>query len=811
VLYELATGKVPFSVRTLTEALRAHTQEPPPPPRSLAPDLPSQVEEIILTSLAKAPEQRYSSASEMARALRVARQALPKPEQATLASTQAAGRASLVTMMAQATPPPTPADKAWPTPPSEIPEGGRILILGPDDRSTVVPLGARDSWTIGRREGNDVVLPETMASRQHAQISRRGEKFYVTDLNSTNGTYLGSTRLLPGVAEEWRPGQPLRIGDHWLRVELVAAAAPPPGPMQSVGRAPTPPLRGEALQMALEPAQLAVEAGSATQLSVRILSRQQQVDHIGVTVEGLPATWVRQPEGDLRLAPGDTGVVTLSIQPPREPTSRAGAHPFQVKVNSRANPAHVAVASATLNVAPFHALAIEMRPTTFTNLGQAAVRLRNRGNSAETVSLAGADPADALSLGITQPQLALQAGEEQIISLPVTTKAKRPLMGTPQNHAFSVTATTASGLAQSATGTLMVKPYLPAWAVPLLTTLVLLICAGAALAYNANQQKQKEAQAQAALLVSQQTATAEALLALSLTQTAQAMSATGAQTATAAVATATAEWLAADSDGDGLTNAQELQWGTDPYNRDTDGDTISDGDEVAMGISPISKDTDGDGIQDNVDPSPGQLPTPTPQPSETPTATEVPPPTGTPEPSVTPTATQTPVPTPKSFQQNQLNEFTLALVSLGNLTQVCLQHDNTGASPDWHVAYVEVDSGSGYERYTFNRWIATDKGDGALSVCMAQPTPVPTAAGTPGFVIVTRVFVLATPTLGIIIRPIEPVFRLTPQLILPLGTAVPGSYKVRIQTSNVAGAGTTAKVRLRLVGSGGDSGWQTIE
>lgn len=43
----------------------------------------------------------------------------------------------------------------------------------------------------------------------------------------------------------------------------------------------------------------------------------------------------------------------------------------------------------------------------------------------------------------------------------------------------------------------------------------------------------------------------------------------------------------ADPDFDGLTNAQEIQLGTDPLNNDTDGDGFGDGDEVAMGSDPL--------------------------------------------------------------------------------------------------------------------------------------------------------------------------------------------------------------------------------
>ncbi len=42
-----------------------------------------------------------------------------------------------------------------------------------------------------------------------------------------------------------------------------------------------------------------------------------------------------------------------------------------------------------------------------------------------------------------------------------------------------------------------------------------------------------------------------------------------------------------DSDGDGLTDGQEAELGTDPFNPDTDGDGINDGDEVANGTDPL--------------------------------------------------------------------------------------------------------------------------------------------------------------------------------------------------------------------------------
>jgi len=54
-----------------------------------------------------------------------------------------------------------------------------------------------------------------------------------------------------------------------------------------------------------------------------------------------------------------------------------------------------------------------------------------------------------------------------------------------------------------------------------------------------------------------------------------------------------------DPDGDNLTNLQEYQHGTDPFNEDTDGDGLSDGDEVNVhNTNPLLEDTDGDGLTD---------------------------------------------------------------------------------------------------------------------------------------------------------------------------------------------------------------------
>ncbi len=53
-------------------------------------------------------------------------------------------------------------------------------------------------------------------------------------------------------------------------------------------------------------------------------------------------------------------------------------------------------------------------------------------------------------------------------------------------------------------------------------------------------------------------------------------------------------FVVGDEDEDGLSNDDELTFGTDPFNPDTDGDGMPDGYEVRNGLDPLADDTDGD-------------------------------------------------------------------------------------------------------------------------------------------------------------------------------------------------------------------------
>ena len=63
-----------------------------------------------------------------------------------------------------------------------------------------------------------------------------------------------------------------------------------------------------------------------------------------------------------------------------------------------------------------------------------------------------------------------------------------------------------------------------------------------------------------------------------------------------------------DTDGDGISDADEAALGLDPNNPDTDGDGIDDGAELQLGLDPLNPDTDDDGIADGAEAEPNDAP-----------------------------------------------------------------------------------------------------------------------------------------------------------------------------------------------------------
>jgi len=69
ILYEMLTGKIPFESEEITGFFIKHMQEPPPKPSDSVPQCPRRLEELILSLMAKKPEERPVDAHQVIKEL----------------------------------------------------------------------------------------------------------------------------------------------------------------------------------------------------------------------------------------------------------------------------------------------------------------------------------------------------------------------------------------------------------------------------------------------------------------------------------------------------------------------------------------------------------------------------------------------------------------------------------------------------------------------------------------------------------------------------------------------------------------------
>src|SRR3954465_4268585 len=75
----------------------------------------------------------------------------------------------------------------------------------------------RTEINVGRVQGNDLMLPKGNVSKRHARLLYRDGRFIVTDLKSTNGTYVNGRKIAQATIV--REGDKIYIGDFVLRIE----------------------------------------------------------------------------------------------------------------------------------------------------------------------------------------------------------------------------------------------------------------------------------------------------------------------------------------------------------------------------------------------------------------------------------------------------------------------------------------------------------------------------------------------------------------------------------------------------------------
>jgi hypothetical protein len=188
----------------------------------------------------------------------------------------------------------------YPVRPGRKRRAGRDTI-GPASMATVAGAGAQEVFlyaehgpgtgqllpvaegtlVLGRSSSCDLRLPHASISRRHARLTRRGERLFLEDLGSQNGTFLDDERLAG--PRELQVGQRIHIGPAVLRLRVPGTNARTDRPR----RRPRPP-RAEP---AVRPVRIAVLAAAAGFLLATALALWTAQTHPGwLRVGGSTAT-----------------------------------------------------------------------------------------------------------------------------------------------------------------------------------------------------------------------------------------------------------------------------------------------------------------------------------------------------------------------------------------------------------------------------------------------------------------------------------------------------------------------------------------
>ncbi len=417
-----------------------------------------------------------------------------------------------------------------------------------------------------------------------------------------------------GIPTKWllMPPAVVRLSPREKR-SLILTIEPPPAPEARIGRYPftvrmvsqQDPERSIEVDGSLtvaaaetqgrisvlaEVTQFTLAPGGSATIPLVLTNQGIMTDTFRLNVQGIPASWVSTSMPAVRLEPGQHNEILVTLSPPRLPESRAGRTPFKILVTSQDVSDRPAEIDCILNLGAYSAFTAGLNPDRIESGRLSQVIISNQGNVQDLYTINLDSEADALEFDPPPPQTtrvaAGQSGEVEFTARP----RRRPLFGGEIAYPFTARVQSSEKRVQDLEGEVYATALMPVWVLPV----ILVICLGSiCLAFFLLRMGTSSAPDLNA------TQTALAFQTAIVNETAAVQQTADAQATIVANRTQAALEGQQDSDGDGLTNQEEQELGTDPNNPDTDSDGLFDGDEVRRYTTdPKNRDTDGDGLLD---------------------------------------------------------------------------------------------------------------------------------------------------------------------------------------------------------------------
>lgn len=209
----------------------------------------------------------------------------------------------------------------------------------------------------------------------------------------------------------------------------------PPEPVSAAGGE-------EAVRVALsiDKAEVQLEPGQSMAVVVTVSNLSNNVAHLTLTFEGIPAEWVRLEPSEVRLMNSAQSKITVMLTAPRVPESRCDDYAVMVKVKSSnpERPVHSDALPMKITVLPFFNSKTTLDPERLNARRNATqkVEIQNLGNTPMVFNLDGKDQDKAFRYSFDPPTLRIDPGKSASSIMRVD--APTHLMGSAKPHPFAV-------------------------------------------------------------------------------------------------------------------------------------------------------------------------------------------------------------------------------------------------------------------------------------------------------------------------------------------------------------------------------------
>jgi hypothetical protein len=325
---------------------------------------------------------------------------------------------------------------------------------------------------IGRSKRADITLAYDGVSRQHAAIERDAHGYAVSDLNTTNGTWVNSEQLAPHTRTYLRADDVIRIDDLLLTIEpggKMGQTQPMPldlGDPVAEQRSRYPIYTGQVddrgdhqgayppqapsddlpiqMEAQLIPGVIEIVPGGSGHMILDIINLSARGTHFVISSPDMLSNWVTLPIHSIFVPANSSEHVSLDIHPPAQSSTRTGLHAFTIDVRSLNDTQAVVLVRGQIQISAFHRFEIGLEPYSIRSGENAALTIENQGNTSADyrVSLTPSDEYVRFDLPLTTPldQLKVDAGGYIAVNFRPILRP-RPWLSSRKEHGFYITVT----------------------------------------------------------------------------------------------------------------------------------------------------------------------------------------------------------------------------------------------------------------------------------------------------------------------------------------------------------------------------------